>query len=185
MNLEYCDKHGIEIVRRKSGGGCVYADRHNIMMSYITPETNVEETFRHYTQLVANQLCKMGFNATPSGRNDITIDGRKISGNAYYLLDNRSIVHGTMLYDTDITNMLNAITPSRAKLESHKVKSVEARIITAAAIKPEMSLDNFHEALIKGLETSSFVLNNEQIRQVEELEQKYYDTAWINHGKIS
>ena len=183
VNLEYCRENGIEVVRRRSGGGCVFADGDNIMMSYICPETNVEETFRHYTQMVANQLQKMGFLAEPSGRNDITIGGRKISGNAFYLLKDRSIIHGTMLYDTNIQHMLNAITPSRAKLESHQVKSVEARIIMASRIKPEMSFKQFHDDLTAGLETKKRTLTDAEIKSIEEIEQKYYSHDWLYLGK--
>ena len=182
VNREYCRKNDIEIVRRRSGGGCVYADRDNIMMSYVCAETEVEKVFSRYTSMVAAQLRKMGMDAWPSGRNDITVGERKISGNAYYLLADRSIVHGTMLYDTNIVNMLNAITPSRAKLESHQVKSVEARITMASKLLPNMAFDDFHEALTAGLETDRYVLTTDQVAEIETIEQRYYQPAWLERG---
>lgn len=174
VNVAYCRAHGIDIVRRRSGGGCVYADHDNIMMSYICPGTDVEAIFARYTAMVAAQLQHMGIDAVPSGRNDITVGERKISGNAFYQLQDRSIVHGTMLYDTNLEHMLNAITPSRAKLESHKVKSVEARITTIKKLRPELPFDNFHEELTAGLETDRYMLTDNEVAEVEKLELRYY-----------
>lgn len=184
VNVDYCRQHGIDMVRRRSGGGCVYADRDNIMMSYVCPETNVEAVFERYTEMVASQLRKMGIDATPTGRNDITVGGRKVSGNAFYLLPERSIVHGTMLFDTDIGHMLNAITPSKAKLDSHKVKSVEARITMISKLRPDISFNDFHNQLTAGLETGRYELTAEQVSEVEKIEQKYYDSDWVNNAKM-
>lgn len=183
VNLRYCAAHGIDIVRRLSGGGCVYADRDNIMMSYICPDTDVSAVFARYTAMVAAQLRAMGFDAEPSGRNDITIGTRKISGNAYYLTADRSIVHGTMLFDTDTSHMLNAITPSQAKLESHKVKSVEARIVTARQLRPDMDLDTFRRGLVSGLETDRYVMTENDLAAVARIESRYLDPAWLNEGR--
>lgn len=187
VNVEYCKEHGIDIVRRRSGGGCVYADRDNIMMSYVCPDTNVDKVFGRYTSLIAKQLQSIGIKASPSGRNDIEVEGRKVSGNAFYLMADRSIVHGTMLYDTNTANMLNAITPSRAKLESHGVKSVEARITTIKRLRPDLTLEKFHEGLIDGLTTGVHEMSEAEIKEVEVLEQRYYDSDWHlkGHRKVS
>lgn len=182
VNLDYCREHGIEVVRRRSGGGCVYADKDNIMTSYVCAETDVEATFKRYIGMVAAQLRRMGIDAEASGRNDITVGERKISGNAYYLLPTRSIVHGTMLYDTNIEHMLNAITPSKAKLESHRVKSVESRITTVSRLKPEMSFEEFHDKLTSGLQTGEYKLSSREIADIETIEQEYYRPEWIDKG---
>lgn len=179
VNLDFCLANNIEIVRRRSGGGCVYADRDNIMFSYVSPGTNVSEIFARYTSMMARQLVKLGFDAEPSGRNDITIGERKISGNAYYMLNDRSIVHGTMLYDTNIRNMLHAITPSKAKLESHKVKSVEARIITARQLKPDMAFETFKRGLLDGLATKIYTLSDSDLLEVIDIERDYYRPGWL------
>lgn len=183
VNLDYCRRHNIDVVRRKSGGGAVYADRDNIMMSYICDHTDVKTVFERFTSMVASQLQKMGFDAVPSGRNDITIGSRKISGNAYYLMKDRSIVHGTMLYDTNMENMLNAITPSMAKLSSKGVVSVEGRIVCAKWLRPEMELKEFRQKLMSGLETSRYVLGKEEIEEIKRIEERYYDPLWIMEGK--
>ena len=128
VNLEYCRQHNINTFRRKSGGGCVYADMNNIMFSYITIDENVSLTFNKYMNMVATMLRKLGIDATTSGRNDIMIGDKKVSGNAFYHVPGHSIVHGTMLYDTDMQNMVGAITPSDSKLVSKGIKSVRQHI---------------------------------------------------------
>ena len=145
VNLDYCRQHGIQVFRRKSGGGCVYADEGNIMLSYITHDERVNFTFNRYINLVALVLCRLGIDAKATGRNDILIDGRKVSGNAFYHLPGRSIVHGTLLYDTNMENMVGAITPSDRKLVSKGVKSVRQRI---ALLKDytDLTLEEFKEA---------------------------------------
>lgn len=185
VNIEYCRQHKIDVVRRRSGGGCVYADRNNIMLSFITPATEVQTTFRELTDRVAGQLRKMGLDAVSGGRNDITIEGRKISGNAFYHLPGRSIVHGTMLFDTDTTHMLNAITPARAKLESKRVQSVESRIITARELMPDCTLDQFHSMLLGGLSDGTYSLSEAEISEVETIEQRYYHPEWLRNAKTS
>ena len=130
VDTAYCRANGIEMYRRKSGGGCVYADKSNIMFSYITPDANVNFTFNRYMLMVEHVLQKLGLDARTTGRNDILIDGKKVSGNAFYHLPNRSIVHGTMLYDTDLEKMVRSTTPSDEKLKSKGVESVRQHVTT-------------------------------------------------------
>lgn len=185
VNVQYCRDNNIDIVRRRSGGGCVYADTDNIMISYITADTDVARVFALYTEMMAGQLRKMGIDARPSGRNDIVVgaEERKISGNAFYLQGNRSIVHGTMLYDSDLNHILKAITPSRAKLESHKVKSVESRITTARRVRPEITRQRFSEGLLEGLTDGIVRLTDDDIAAICRIEQRYYSPEWLNNGK--
>lgn len=184
VNLDYCRENNIEIYRRKSGGGCVFADRHNIMFSYITPSEHVTTTFARYTEMMAAMLRSLGVNALATGRNDITIDGRKVSGNSFYHMPGRSIVHGTMLYDTDLRHMANAITPSRSKLESKQVKSVEAHITTLSQ-HLDMTIDDFNRYAVEHLTDSEITLDSDMIREIEEIEQPYYRPEWTFGRKSS
>ena len=84
VNLDYCRQHGIAFYRRKSGGGCVYADKSNVMMSYITRSDEVTTTFSRYMEMVTAVLRELGIAATSTENNDVLIDGRKVSGNAFY-----------------------------------------------------------------------------------------------------
>lgn len=181
VNLDYCRAEGIDVVRRRSGGGCVYADLNNIMFSYITVGNGVEKTFSHYTAMVAGMLRSLGFDAVATGRNDLLIGDRKVSGNAFYSLADRSIVHGTMLCDIDFERMSKAITPSRAKLESKAVKSVQSRITCLKAEGLKMTVEEFDRYAVDYLtDGEPVVLSQEQLVRIEELEQRYYDADFFN-----
>ena len=121
VNTDYCRANGIHIFRRKSGGGCVYSDWGNIMVSYIVKGEDVTATFNTFLQRLASALRDIGVDATVSGRNDIQIGGRKVSGNAFYKVPGKSIVHGTLLFASDFERMQQAITPSAVKLQSIRV----------------------------------------------------------------
>lgn len=128
VNLDYCRRHGVKVVRRKSGGGCVYADRDNIMISYVSKRGEVAEIFERYLSALTSCLCALGLKAEKSGRNDILVEGRKVSGNAFHQLPDRSIVHGTLLYNTDFNALEEAIRPPVEKLQRHGVASVRQRV---------------------------------------------------------
>ena len=108
-DLEYCKAHGIDVFRRKSGGGTVYSDKGNIMVSCIVSCQDVPYVFEKYLQSAALYLRSAGIDASVSGRNDIIAGGRKVSGNAFYKAGRRGIIHGTMLFDTDFDMMEKAL----------------------------------------------------------------------------
>lgn len=178
VNLEYCKNHDIKTFRRKSGGGCVYADMNNIMLSYITDEGNVNFTFNKYINLIVFMLNKLGVNAVASGRNDIMIDGRKVSGNAFYHTPKRNIVHGTMLYDTDMQNMVGSITPSDTKLISKGIQSVRQHI-TLLKDYIDLSLEEFKAFMKQQLCDEEITLTEEDIKQIKIIEQEYLSKEFI------
>ena len=181
VNIDYCRKHGIQMIRRKSGGGCVYADMSNIMFSYVTKDENVNFTFNRYINMVALVLHKMGVEATASGRNDILIDGKKVSGNAFYHIPGRSIVHGTMLYDTHMEHMVGSITPTDEKLVGKGVQSVRQHI---ALLKDytDMSLADFKRFVRENLCQEEATLTSEDVKAIEEIEKEYLTESFI-YGK--
>ena len=179
VNLAYCQVHGIRTYRRKSGGGCVYADMSNVMLSYITPEDNVKETFAAYLRMASETLQSIGIDAHPSGRNDIMLGDRKVSGNAMYHFPGRVIAHGTLLYDTDMENMLHAITPSRTKLSKHGVESVRQRICLLKDYT-DLSLEEIKRRIRDHLCGSNAVaLNASDIRAIRLIEREYLDPRFI------
>lgn len=178
VNLEYCKNHDIKTFRRKSGGGCVYADMNNIMLSYITDEGNVNFTFNKYINLIVFMLNKLGVNAVASGRNDIMIDGRKVSGNAFYHTPKRNIVHGTMLYDTDMQDMVGSITPSDTKLISKGIQSVRQHI-TLLKDYIDLSLEEFKAFMKQQLCDEEITLTEEDIEQIKIIEQEYLSKEFI------
>lgn len=178
VNIEYCRKHGIKTFRRKSGGGCVYADKSNIMFSYITHDDNVSLTFATYIDMVTNMLHKLGVKATTSGRNDIMIDGRKVSGNAFYHIPGRSIVHGTMLYDTNMQNMVGAITPSDAKLVSKGIKSVRQHI-TLLKDYIDLDINQFKDFAKENICDYEIMLDKEADNEIALIEEEYLSKNFI------
>lgn len=178
VNVEYCRSNGIQFYRRKSGGGCVYADEGNIMLSYITPDTNVNFTFNRYMLMVEHALGKLGIDARTTGRNDILIGDRKVSGNAFYHLPARSIVHGTMLYDTNLEQMSGATTPSQAKLESKGVKSVRQHVTTVKE-HLDISIDQFKESLQSSLCNETLLLTAADIAVIEDMAREYTRPEFI------
>ena len=181
VNLDYCRQHGIQFYRRKSGGGCVYADMSNVMMSYITRSDEVTTTFSHYMQMVCKMLQGLGLPATSTQNNDVLIDGRKVSGNAFYHLPGVSIVHGTLLYDTDMDHMLHAITPPQQKLDKHGVQSVRQRI-TVLKEHTSRTLAELKRYIITSLCDCTYQLSPVDVEAITIIEQEYLNPTFI-YGK--
>lgn len=178
VNVAYCKEHGIEYYRRKSGGGCVYADMDNLMFSYITRSDDVTTTFASYTHAIVTMLKDLGLDTSDTSRNDIMVEGKKVSGNAFYHLPGISIVHGTMLYDTNMENMVQAITPSAAKLDSKGVKSVKSHITTLNRYLT-MSIEEFQQHAHDTLCDGEILLNNNDVAAIERIEEGYLTPEFI------
>lgn len=178
VNIGYCKRNGVRMFRRKSGGGCVYADKSNMMLSFITSSDYVCLTYNRYIMMVVEALRRTGIDAKANGRNDIMIEGRKVSGNAFYHIPGRSIVHGTMLYDTDMRNMTACITPDDEKLLSKGVKSVRQHI---ALLKDytTMSLDEIRKSIIESICDSTLTLREEDIEKISNIEKEYLSEEFI------
>ena len=128
VNEAYCREHGIAIVQRKSGGGCVYADQGNLMISYISPSTHSEIVFAEFLHMLASALQEAGLPAVTTAHNDVLINGRKVSGCACFTSPNGTIVHSTLLFDVNLEALTQAITPTADKLAKHGVASVRQRV---------------------------------------------------------
>lgn len=184
INLEFCRDHNIDVIRRKSGGGTIYADGGNIMISLITEGGPVEPLFQEYSQKIAEMLTSFGAPATATGRNDIIVEPQspdimgsksagKVCGNAFYHLANSNIVHGTMLYDTDFEMMMGALIPPTEKLKRHGVESVRQRV---ALLKDYLTFGVEElKNKIEGYLTSNVLeLNETDVLEIERIEQWYY-----------
>ena len=178
VNIDYCREHDIQIVHRKSGGGCVYADMDNLMLSYITDGDNVGFTFNRFVQMILLVLRRLGIEATGTSHNDIMIGDRKVCGTAFYQLPGRSIVHSTMLYDTNMQHMLNAITPGPEKLEAKGIQSVRQRI-TLLKDHTSLSLEEVKTLVRETLCQEEQVLTATQVAEIEELEKTYLQDDFI------
>ena len=150
INLPYVQAHGIRVVRRLSGGGAIYSDRGNWMYSFLT-EGDGSIDFGEGSTPVIDALQALGVDASFGGRNDILLDGRKISGTAQYQLKGRSVYHGTLLFDTDVEQMIAATTVDPQKLESKGIASVRARVVNLKDYLPRYNAGSFGEAMLAQL----------------------------------
>ena len=179
VNQDFCRLHHIQMYRRKSGGGCVYADMDNVMLSYISDGYQVGLTFNRFVQMILLVLRKMGIEATGTSRNDILIGDRKVCGTAFYQLPGRSIVHSTMLYDTNMDYMLHAITPSAEKLQEKGIQSVRQRI-TLLKDYTSLSLEEVKALIRDTLCDDELMLTLAQVAEIEKIEQTYLKEEFIN-----
>ena len=151
VNEAYCREHNIAIVQRKSGGGCVYADRGNLMVSFVTPDTHSQEAFDHFLRMLADALQRLGYDAVTTAHNDVLVGERKVAGTACYTTPTGTVVHACMLYDVNLEHLQQAITPTQAKLAKHGVASVRQRVRNLREVKDMGSIDDFRRLLEAGL----------------------------------
>ena len=178
VNIGYCKDHGIGMYRRKSGGGCVYADMGNLMMSFIAESPSVQFTYHQYVMLVLGALKSLGIQAKATGRNDLMVGEGKVSGSAFYHVNGKGIVHGTLLYDTDTDNMSACLTPDSRKMESKGVKSVRQRI-SLLKDHTSLSLDEIERGIVSHLCKEQLVLKQVDVEKIEELEKTYLSEDFI------
>src|SRR5690554_2297623 len=190
INHEYVDEKGIRITRRMSGGGAVYHDLGNLNFNFITNyEKSSLNNFRKFTAPVIEILNEMGLKAELSGRNDIQIEGRKISGNAQYSSVKRMFSHGTLLYDTDLGEVSNALNVKMSKIQSKGHKSVRSRVANISEfLEDKMSIEEFRAHLLKGLYKNvdsfeTYHLTDEDWEGVYKLREEKYDNWDWNYGK--
>ena len=182
VNTDYCKEHKIDIFRRKSGGGCIYADKGCIQFSYILRSTNANEAFAAYMQRMADLLKGLKIDAQLSGRNDILINGTKVSGCAFYQLSNRSVLHNSLLFDTQLDHLSNALTPAKEKLQSKGVASVRQRV-TNVATYTQLDILAFMDYVRQEMcGTEVLELTEEDMKEVAEIEKELSSDDFV-YGK--
>lgn len=195
INTEYVEKQGIHVVRRLSGGGAVYHDAGNLNFSFIMPDDG--ESFRNFgkvTQPIIDALHDMGVEgAELKGRNDLVIDDKKFSGNAMYSTNGRMFAHGTLMFDSDVNEVVNALKVRKDKIESKGIKSIRSRVTN---IKPylsdthqNMSTKDFRqEILLKIFETDKledvnvYKLTEKDWERINAISDKLYRNWDWNYG---
>ena len=178
VNVPWCESHGVEMYRRKSGGGCVYSDEGNVMLSAIFPRTEPQQAFQLFLSRVVDTLRTLGLPAVSSLHNDVLVDGLKVSGNACFGRPEAAIVHGTLLWKSNMDNLCQAITPSQEKLAKHAVQSVRQRVGNLYDMGVT-DLAALKKHIISSLCESEYTLAPEEVKQIREIERGYLDPAFI------
>lgn len=192
INPGVVEQRGIKVVRRVSGGGAVYHDLGNLNFSVMTP--NVSGRFNRYdtfTKPVIEVLQSLGVPAELSGRNDILADGRKISGNAQFATATRMFSHGTLLYDSNLDDVTEALRPRPGKVESKGMKSIRSRVANISEfISQPMTVNELRLKILDAIFGSTELeriptikLDEADWKAVEELVASKYDTWAWNFGE--
>lgn len=188
VNSSFIKERGIHVVRRLSGGGAVYHDLGNLNFTFIVDaEKERVSNFEHFTRPVIQALASLGVQAEFSGRNDITIDGKKFSGNAQYWSKGRLLHHGTILFNSDLSVVQEALNVKADKLQSKGVKSVRSRVTNIYPyLKSPITIEEFKEVLWKYLipdgEGREYILSEEEWAIVHRIKEERYARWDWNYG---
>ena len=173
INKPYADEHGIHLVRRMSGGGTIYTDMGGWQFTFIQHKEAGEIEFGQYIAPVIDALREMGVSASFNGRNDLTIDGKKFSGNAQYRLGDCIVHHGSLLFDTDIAQMVASTTVDSYKITSKSIKSVRDRVTNISEHLPSpMDAETFKETMVRHImngSTAAYTVTPEDDARIREI----------------
>ncbi|CEG23478.1 Lipoate-protein ligase LplJ [Planococcus massiliensis] len=190
INTDYVDSNGIHVVRRLSGGGAVYHDLGNLNYSFITVDDgNSFRNFRKFTEPVVQALQSLGVDAELSGRNDLMVAGRKISGNAQFSTRGRMFSHGTLMFDTEVDAVVSALKVSKEKIESKGIKSIRSRVANISEFLEEpMTVTEFRAAILNSLfegeaNVKYWELTDEDWANIHALSAERYGNWDWNYGK--
>ncbi|MBR2077050.1 MAG: lipoate--protein ligase [Exiguobacterium sp.] len=189
VNLKYVEENGIDVVRRLSGGGAVYHDEGNLNFSFITKDDgNSFNNYKKFTQPIVDALRNLGVEAELTGRNDIQVGERKISGNAQFTTRGRMFSHGTLMFNSNIEEVVNSLNVSEEKMRSKGIKSVRSRVANITEfLEHEMEMEQFVEALLHsiydGEQPERYVLRDEDWEIVHDISKERYANWDWNFGK--
>ncbi|PKR86694.1 lipoate--protein ligase [Heyndrickxia camelliae] len=190
INTEYVDKNGIIVVRRLSGGGAVYHDLGNLNFSFITKDDGESfHNFLKFTEPVIKALKKLGVDAELSGRNDIQVGERKISGNAQFSTRGRMFSHGTLMLNSELENVASALKVKKDKIESKGIKSVRSRVANISEfLDKKITIEEFRQLLLESIfegqnPIPEYKLTDEDWEKIHKLSKERYQNWDWNYGK--
>lgn len=186
INVDFVRQRGIKVVRRLTGGGAVFHDLGNINFTFI--ENGSKPDFQKFTRPILDVLINLGVNARFEGRNDLTIDGRKFSGNAIAVWQNRTLEHGTLLFSAEMTDLSAALKVNPLKFEDKAVKSTRSRVTNISEhLKQQLTVTEFRDKVMHHImsvypDSRFYNYTNEDIKAIEDLRDNKYSTWDWNFG---
>ena len=188
VNLDYLKEKGIDLVRRVTGGGAVYHDLENLNYTIVGRSEDLERDYPEYAALMMKALQALEVPATLSGRNDILVDGKKVSGFAKRVCKNRLMVHGTLMYNVDVDVLTHVLNPSTTKLQSKGIASVRSRVTNLCNYLPEL-LDiqafknRLEEILSNNYSDAEYKLSETDLAHIQQLTDNKFATWEWNYGR--
>lgn len=188
INYDYVKENQIPVIRRLSGGGTVFCDLGNTNFAFIVSDKESFSDFRKFTTPILEVLKKLGVKAEFSGRNDLTIEGKKFSGNAQYKHKDRLLHHGTLLFSSDIGDLTSAINPKKIKYESKGVDSVKSRVTNISAhLDDDLDIMGFRKMINQHIketvaDSEFYEFTEEEIGKIEKIERERFNTWEWNYG---
>lgn len=182
INMNFVKDNNINVVRRNSGGGAVYHDLGNINFTFITKydEKHLLD-FKTFTNPVVYSLGKLNVKAELSGRNDILIDGRKISGNSQHIYKDRFLHHGTLLFNSELENLVKALNVDNDKILSKGIESIKSRVTNIKEhVKEDIFMEEFKEILIENI----FIWNKSSLKEYNLTSEHISAIRKINERKV-
>ena len=182
VNVKMAKTLGYKIYRRPSGGGAICADENCFMFTFISKRLSKDEMYQKYLTKIVDCLKSLGLNPYLSGRNDLMFMNKKFSGNSLYYQNNKTILHGTFLYDSNLDDLVRILTPNKTKLESKGIKSVKERVIN---LKEYIKEINSKEELIEYInhhidnDYDEVILNNSELEEINKYKQEFEDKDFI------
>ena len=188
INSRYIKDNNVKVVRRLSGGGAVYHDMGNLNFTFITNAVSGSIDLKPFCEVIVNALSEIGIKADINGRNDITIDGKKFSGNSQYLREGRVMHHGTIMFASDLNKVENALNVDADKMESKGIKSVKSRVTSISEhLTQDVSLEDFRkillDSILKNTPGEEYIFTPEDTEKIEKIKAERYDTFEWNYGK--
>jgi lipoate-protein ligase A len=190
IHVDYVREQGIYVVRRLSGGGAVYHDLGNLNFSFICKDDGKSfANFKKFTEPVIQALRKLGVNAELSGRNDILVDGKKISGNAQFSTRGRMFSHGTLMFDVNLERVTKALNVKQEKIQSKGIKSVRSRVANIRDyLKEPMTIQEFRQVLLSHIFAGQepipeYILTDADWEKIYEISRERYQSWDWNFGE--
>ncbi|AQY50645.1 Lipoate-protein ligase LplJ [Listeria weihenstephanensis FSL R9-0317] len=192
INTEYVEKNNIKVVRRLSGGGAVYHDEGNLNFSFITKDDGDSfHNFAKFTEPIVAALKRQGVNAELKGRNDLLIDGFKVSGNAQFATKGKMFSHGTLMLDLNLDDVVASLKVRKDKIESKGIKSVRSRVANISEfMEQKMTTEEFRDLLLLDIfevsdvaDVKEYVLTEADWEKIHEISAARYNNWDWNYGK--